>query len=81
MVYMKSPALRMFHHVLCWVTALGSLHVGLVAMGWNVFVMVPGIAMLAQPVAYLFGFAGLASLVMLVFHGIFFHCESGTCNR
>jgi len=77
MVHMKSPALRTFHHVVCWLTALGSLHVGLVAMGWNVFGMVPALATLAMPLAYLFGLAGLASLVMLVMHAF---CGCGSCS-
>ena len=70
---MKSPALKMAHHVLCFVTALGSLHVGLVAMNFNLLGY-PFLAPFALPIEYIFGLAGLASLVMLFMHTAFCDC-------
>ncbi len=70
---MKSPALKMAHHVLCFVTALGALHVGLVAMGYNLLGF-PFLVAFARPIEYIFGLAGLASLVMLFMHTAFCDC-------
>lgn len=72
---MKSPALKMAHHVLCFVTALGSLQVGLGAMGYSLFAF-PFLAAFVQPISYIFGLAGLASLVMLFMHATFCDCAS-----
>jgi hypothetical protein len=76
---MKSPALHMFYHVVFFLSALGALHVGLLAMGYNVLGM-PFLMNLAKPIEYIFGLAGLISLVLMIFmHSMVCNCSG--CPR
>ncbi len=76
---MKSPALKMFHHVVLFLSALGALHVGLLAMGYNVL-GVPFLATFARPIEYIFGLSGLISLVTMLFmHSMI--CDCMGCPR
>lgn len=63
--FMKSPACRLFVDLVWLLTALGSLHLGLMALGYDVPMML-GIYELHKTLMYIFGLAGAASLVLLV---------------
>jgi len=64
---------------LVWLlTALGSIHLGLIGLGFNILEMpffMDNLAMLDKPIHYLFGVAGVLSLVMMV-QG----CSEGKCG-
>jgi len=50
-------------------TALGSIHLGLIGLGFNVLTMPfvqENLAMLIVPLHYVFGVAGVLSLVMMM---------------
>lgn len=62
---MKSPLGRTVHHVITIIAALGALHVGLLAMGYNMLGL-PFLAQFTRPIEYIFGLAGAITLVMCV---------------
>lgn len=76
---MKSHGMKMLHHAVCFLTALAGIHVGLMAMGYNVLHMgmLSGFAM---PIEYLFGLAGVAGLVMWFMHTFFCDCSACGCG-
>lgn len=79
---MKSPALQLFHHIVDFLTAFAAVHLGLLAMGYNVF-GVQFLMNLERPFGYIFGIAGIISLIFMVgMHGMYCDCRGcPTCNR
>lgn len=65
---MSSPVMKMVGMAVWVITALGAVHVGLGALGYNLLAH-PMFMSLARPLEYLVGLAGVLSLVMLVMHG------------
>jgi len=69
----------MLGQVVWLLTALGSIHLGLIGLGFN-FLNLPfiqeNLAMLIVPLHYVFGVAGVLSLVMMMQGS----CGSGSCN-
>ena len=78
---MKSDGMKLLHSVVCLLTSLAALHIGLMAVGYNLL----GTGFLggfARPIEYIFGLAGIAGLVMWVLHTFFCDCLScGTGSR
>lgn len=56
------------------ITAIASLHLGLTALGFDIFTMI-GLGGLMRPLNLLFGLAGAASLAML-----FMPCGTNCCE-
>ncbi|MGE0207111.1 MAG: hypothetical protein AB7R69_04675 [Candidatus Babeliales bacterium] len=52
-------------HVVCFLTSLAALNVGLTAMGYNLFDM-GFLHQFAMPIAYIFGLAGAVGLAMWI---------------
>ncbi|MEX0940630.1 MAG: hypothetical protein WDZ41_04690 [Candidatus Babeliales bacterium] len=68
-----TPAVHTLHHVLTFITALGCIHIGAMALGYNILDM--GFLMpISMWIEYFFGICGLISLALVVFHGTFCHC-------
>ena len=76
---MKSQGMKLFHHVVCFLTALAAIHVGLMAMGYNLLGM-GFLVQFAKPIDYIFGLAGVAAVVMFFMH-IFCDCAGGCSTR
>lgn len=72
---MGYAGMKWFHWIVCFIAGLGALHVGLVALDYN-FLATPAIAQYALIIQYIFGAAGLASLISL-----FLGCYSCSCKR
>lgn len=72
---MKS-GMKLLGSVVWVLTALAALHLGLVALGYNVLSLA-NLGNLEKPLAYVFGLSGVASLVMFFMPGC---CESDKCN-
>lgn len=70
----KSPGMYALTAAVWIITAIGSLHVGLMAMGYNMLHM-QFLAGLARPIEYIFGIAGVLSLILFVVHGSCCHCD------
>jgi uncharacterized membrane protein YuzA (DUF378 family) len=72
---MKSPMMRIVGHAVWLLTALAGIHLGLKAMGYNLmessFVQM-NMNWIVMPLYYLFGIAGVASLIMF-----FIACSKG----
>ncbi|MGB8467861.1 MAG: hypothetical protein WCE21_02565 [Candidatus Babeliales bacterium] len=60
--------MRLVHHVACFLTAICALHVGLHALGYDVFSRIPFLASNELYISYVFGVAGLISLICMVIH-------------
>ena len=76
---MRSPCMRFVGMFVWLLTALCGLYVGLLALGYDLFGYV-GLAThpeAAKIVSYVFGVAGLISLLMFI--GAFF-CRGGSCG-
>jgi len=69
----------MLGQVVWLLTAIGSIHLGLIGLGFN-FLNLPfiqeNLAMLIVPLHYVFGVAGVLSLVMMMQSCA---CKSGSC--
>jgi uncharacterized membrane protein YuzA (DUF378 family) len=74
---MKCHGIKWLHHAVCIITALGSIHVGLLSVGYNVLAM-GFLAGLAKPIEAIFGLVGLLSIVLLVMHSMC--CGCGCCS-
>ena len=68
---MKSPLFKLVFKLVWLITALGSLHLGLLALGYDVPMML-GLSELHRTLMYTFGLAGAVSLVLLA---ISCHCH------
>lgn len=76
---MKSPAMKSVGIILWALTSLGALHVGLMAMGYNLLAFAP-LMSFAKPIEYIIGIAGLISFVLLVMHGGCCACADCNCG-
>lgn len=70
-----SPAMKMVAKISMFLSSLAAIHQGLMAIGYN------GLEVLklhayAQPLGYIFGIAGVISLVMLCMWCMKGHCDS-----
>jgi len=61
---MKSSAMKLVSSVVWVITALGCIHIGLVALGYDLLARFDMAATLDKPLAYTFGVAGVISLIM-----------------
>lgn len=68
--------LKFTHHVLCFITALCGIHVGLKALGYDFIGRVHFLSSNALYIDYIFGIAGAVSLVLLILHSVFCACGS-----
>ncbi|MGE0207112.1 MAG: hypothetical protein AB7R69_04680 [Candidatus Babeliales bacterium] len=66
-------------HAICFLTSLAAFNIGLTAMGHNLFDM-GFLHQFAMPIAYIFGLAGAAGLVMWVMHTFFCNCGCSSCG-
>jgi hypothetical protein len=64
---MRSPAMRTLASVVWVITSLAAIHIGLSALGYNVFAS-PMLGGVSRPVEYLIGIAGVISFAFLVMH-------------
>jgi hypothetical protein len=71
---MKSPAMHFIGAAACVISSIGAIHIGLLAMGYNLLNM-QFLMGLARPIEYLFGIAGVISLVLFIMYGCCCHCE------
>lgn len=76
---MNSPVMKMVGTAVWLITALGAVHVGLGALGYNLLAH-PVLMGLARPVEYLVGAAGVVSLVLFVMHSGCCWCGCGYKN-
>lgn len=78
-----SPVLKFLGLTAWLITALVSLHIGLVAMGWDLTAMAfvqNNLAMLIMPMRYIIGLAGLWSLIAMVMMLMGMGCCKCGCN-
>lgn len=78
-----SPVMKMIAKVALFLSSLAAIHQGLIAVGYNALDVLK-LHEHAQILGYIFGIAGVVSLVMLSMwcmrsHGAC-HCSSGTCK-
>ena len=62
---MKSPLMKTLGTIVWVITALASIHIGLMAMGYNVLDMAH-ISQYSRTIDYIVGIAGVISLLMLI---------------
>jgi hypothetical protein len=74
---MKSPLMKFVGMAVWFLTALAALHVGMRVMGWNMLDM-PMLMPYSHFVGYIFGIAGLVSMVMFFMH-LSKGCEDCKC--
>jgi hypothetical protein len=72
---MKTPLMRSCGAAVWLITALGCIHLGLMAMGYNPIETL-GLQNMAKVIGYIFGIAGVASLIMFFMGG----CCGGHCS-
>jgi len=65
----------MLYSAVCLLTSLAALHVGMMAMDYNMLAM-GFLANFARPLEMIFGIAGAIGLVMWVMHTFFCDCGS-----
>jgi len=64
-------------HTVWLITALGSIHLGLIGLGYNVLqqpFFVTNLAQFIVPIHYVFGIAGVLSIIMMMQS-----CKGDTC--
>ncbi len=62
---MKSPVMKLVGNVVWLITALASIHIGLMALGYNVLDMAH-ISQFSRTIDYVIGVAGVISLLMMI---------------
>jgi uncharacterized membrane protein YuzA (DUF378 family) len=75
---MKSPALRALAGIVWVITAIGCIHIGLLALGYNLL-GIQFLAGLTKPIEYIFGAAGVISLLLFFMHSATCKCN-GSCT-
>ncbi len=76
---MRSPAMKIVASVVWALTAIGCIHIGLLALNYNFLSMAP-LVHFARPLEYIFGIAGVISLVLFVMHSGCCWCGSKECQ-
>jgi uncharacterized membrane protein YuzA (DUF378 family) len=71
---MKCFGSRALGMIVWLLTAIGCIHIGLMAMGHDLLMMV-GMHHMGQIIGYIFGIAGVLSLVMFVMSLTKDHCD------
>lgn len=71
---MGSHGGKLVAHIVWFVTAIGAIHLGLMAAGYNLIDTLH-LGHLARTIDYIFGIAGVLSLIMLVM------CMTSSCCR
>jgi uncharacterized membrane protein YuzA (DUF378 family) len=80
-----SPLMKMIAKVSLFLSSLAAIHQGLVAVGYNALDVLK-LHEYSQPLGYIFGIAGITSLVMLCMWcmkshcGAACNCSSGSCK-
>jgi len=71
---MPSHQLKLLHHVLTFICTLAAIHIGLLAVGYNILA-IGFLASFAKPIEYIIGLAGLGNLLLCIMHASFCHCS------
>lgn len=75
---MRSPVVKVLFSVVWFLTAVAAIHIGLMAMGYNMLSM-HILANFAKPLEYIFGIAGVISLLLFFMHTATCKCN-GNCT-
>ena len=73
---MHSP-MKFVYYLIVFIAALGSIHLGLMAAGYDVLSMV-NVSHLTKPLYTTFGVCGILTVIMLFMHCS--GCHSGSCS-
>lgn len=74
-----SPVMKLVAKLSIFLSALAGIHQGLMALGYNVLPMIK-LQEYSHIINYVFGVAGVITLVMLVMWCVSHHCECGSSN-
>lgn len=80
----KSPLVKKLAALSIWITALASIHLGLIGLGYNIFSLpffLVQFPYLIVPLHYIIGLAGIISLVLFFMAYNDSHCTYGWYER